>query len=120
LYFLAAHKFGAFDPKDTMPFWADKRFTNESLENVSITKLSSERRPRKNTYGVPSGTPEYLKRYRDANKDRVKKYHQTYYRKMRSAYLAAQSAEPSTTPILDNSFAKLLEILPVSPDEPKE
>jgi hypothetical protein len=117
LYILAAHKFGAFDPKEKMPYWGDKMCTNESLDNVELLPMNPDRRPRQNSYGVPSGTPEYLKRYRAANKDKMKTYHQRYYRKMREVYEAALHAAPSTTPILDSQFSKLMEIIPKPPEE---
>lgn len=112
LYLLAEQKFGAFDPKEKMPFWMDKLCTNEDLENVGLLELSPDHRPRQNSYGVPAGTPEYMKRYRDRNREKVKQYQKNYYTKLRAAYKELQGAEPSSTPSMDKSLDKLLSILP--------
>jgi hypothetical protein len=119
LWVLAEHKFGAFDPRTHMPYWADKRCTNESLENVEMIAISPDPRPRQNPYGVPAGTVEYMRRYNTANKERLRAQRREYYQKVRAAYLAARDAEPSSTPSTDASFAKLLDILPPM-DPPKE
>jgi len=118
LWIIAEAKFGPFDPKTHMPFWKDKLCTNESFENVELLEISSEHRTRQNPYGVPAGTREYMKRYRAANKEKVKGYHKKYYDKMREAYQAQRTVVegPKTSTAL--LMERLLEIIPEAATDP--
>jgi hypothetical protein len=73
IHLIAERKFGPWDPATHFPVWKDKDWCNESLENVDlVSKFQSDPVPKKNPFGVPAGTPEYMKRWRAANKEKVK------------------------------------------------
>lgn len=113
LHLLVTHKFGAWDPKTQMPYWKDKLCTNEDLNNVELLEISPEHRPRQNSFGVPSGTKEYMKRWRAANRETINARHREYYRRLRA--LAKQAEAPQSAgqgTSTDNSLSKLLSILP--------
>lgn len=61
LYVLAAMKFGK-GILDAEPYWADKDWTNNVMENVALPEpvVPQERQSK---YGVKAGTPEYRKAY---------------------------------------------------------
>jgi hypothetical protein len=69
LRLLAERKFGSW-PEGSFPFWIDGDSSNETLENVALApRLRTERR----RLGLPGG-PDYRKRWRAANRERVRQY----------------------------------------------
>lgn len=63
LYVLAVMRFGPEMVRaDAEPFWTDKDWRNNTIENISLpVKADHERRT--SAYGARAGTPEYRKRY---------------------------------------------------------
>lgn len=102
---LAERRFTTWD-EDQFPFWIDGDMTNETLVNVGLaTRSSNGTRRVRSSFGVPAGTKEYMKKWRAANKDRVKASQKKYSDKQRDALAAAvEVAEQTEDPLL----AKLL------------
>ncbi len=69
LLMLARKKFGEI-PKDQFPFWLDGDYTNETFGNVA---LAPKERILHRKLGIPGG-PDYRKRWRAANRNRVRRY----------------------------------------------
>jgi hypothetical protein len=112
LWLLAERKFGPWDPKEFLIFWKDKDPGNESFENVERTPTSVERKPRVTQFGVPSGSPEYMKAYRNANRDKVRGYQKKRYARMRDAYKKAQGKlQPEVSPKEEVLAEKLFQII---------
>lgn len=84
LYLLATAKFGQWDPKEKFPYWKDRNWTNESIENVALMDetVSTGAKGRMSQFGVPSGTKEYRKLYREKHKERLNTYQRTRYKGM--------------------------------------
>lgn len=113
LWFLAERKFGAWDPKEWIMYWKDKDAQNESLENVERTKAKTERQTRVNPFGAPSGSPEYMKAYREQNRDKVRAYHRKRYAKSRELWRRDKESKSTidTSPIEDEMAERLRKIL---------
>ena len=91
LRLLALEKFGPWQEIEFEPIWKDGNWTNETWGNVMLLERLSEVRDRRSTYGVPAGTPEYYRRYRKANKDKVAAAQKKYNERKRDALRAAKA-----------------------------
>ena len=76
LYLLAEAKFGTWDTVTQYPYYLNKRWDKETLSNVGLATRAETGRG--NSLGVPSGTKEYSKRWREANPERFKSYQKKY------------------------------------------
>lgn len=83
LQVLGRERYGSLDLREYMVYWIDGCWENETWENVGITVKAKGTRQVRNGIGVPSGTPEYWKRYREINKARVKAFQAKSREKMR-------------------------------------
>jgi len=83
LTLLAREVYPEWDSRHQIPFWKDRNPRNESAENVGLVESSTRRRKLRSTLGVPAGTKEYWKAYRQANSIRVKAYHRTRAAKLK-------------------------------------
>lgn len=112
-------RFENYDEKLFSPYWTNKDPDDERVDNVSLMQFgaSSQRAKKPNTYGVPAGSPEYFKRYRSANKEKVAEAQRRYRAKqkervaaVRQTFLRQQSPVPvmmTPTVDMDEMFAKL-------------
>jgi hypothetical protein len=96
LFLLAKQKFGTW-PEEQFPFWKDGDRTNEMLGNVELATRATrpKRGTQKNKFGVPAGSKEYMKRYREENRERVRDSQKRYTLKRRAVVkhvLAADAA----------------------------
>lgn len=92
LWLIAEAKFGHWDPRTHIAYWNDRDPGNESFENVEITPKSLARVAKKSKYGAVAGTPEYYRRYHQANPDKRRTYQRERYKKMREALNAQREA----------------------------
>jgi hypothetical protein len=101
---LAKKKFGTWE-EDQFPFWVDGDRTNETLSNVGLaTKASSGAGRTRSALGVPAGTKEYMKLWRERNKEKVKAA-QTKYTEKRRAVLESVVTASERDPILERLLA---------------
>jgi len=95
LTLLAERKFGTWDTASRFPFWIDGDRTNETLENVDLAtrpaSRASGRRRLRNSFGVPSGTKEYMTKWREKNRDRVQASQRRYADRRRKVLDAVTS-----------------------------
>jgi hypothetical protein len=91
LRLIALEKFGPWKEVEYEPIWTDGDWTNETWTNVSLLERLAEVRDRRSTYGVPAGTPEYYRRYRKANRDKVAAAQKRYNARKRDALRAAKA-----------------------------
>jgi hypothetical protein len=105
LRILAREKFEEWDEKEVFPFWVDRDWTNETLENVGLCPvLDKDAKRLASSYGVPAGTKEYSKRWRAANVEKVKASQKAYrlrradeYRRLRLLASGEPLAEGETS-----------------------
>ena len=83
LRLLALHKYGPWDSLVHKPIWTDGDSCNETLDNVSLLEMSQETRPA-SSLGVPAGTPEYQRRWRRKNLEKMKAYQSAYGKRIRA------------------------------------
>jgi hypothetical protein len=91
LVLLANHVFGPWDPQTHYPVWKDKDYCNESPENVQLVEKSQFGPRRKNPYGVPAGTREYWRKYREANRARLREVQQQHYARRKQTVKEAET-----------------------------
>ena len=85
LRLVALEKFGPWSEVEWEPIWVDGDWTNETWDNVKLIERLVETKSRNSRYGVPAGTPEYYRRYRKANKDKVARAQKKYNDRKRDA-----------------------------------
>jgi hypothetical protein len=79
---------------DWVVFWKDADWEHESWDNIDITpRQKSHLKRRMSSLGVPSGTPEYHRRYREANKETVKQWNKRAAKKHREKVRVAIAEE---------------------------
>jgi len=127
LRLLAKYMFGEWDDASAFPHWKDGDWTNETKENVVLAIRSfsgtRKRHPQKSAFGIPSGTPEYMKRWRAANAEKVKAAQTTYRRKRSDAMkeirrqLAAAAPVAAPAPKVKSLLEKLAEAAAAEPTE---
>ena len=93
LRLIALEKFGQRTEAEYAPIWKDGDWTNESWDNVVLMERVSETRDKRSSYGVPAGTPEYYRRYRKANKDKIAAAQKRYNARKRDALRAMKEIE---------------------------
>ena len=93
LRLIALEKFGQWTEAEYEPIWKDGDWTNESWDNVVLMERVSETRDKRSSYGVPAGTPEYYRRYRKANKDKIAAAQKRYNARKRDALRAMKEIE---------------------------
>lgn len=87
---LARAKFKSWE-EEQFPFWLDGNYLNESSSNVGLaTKSSNGGAQRRSAYGVPAGTKEYMKRWREANRDKQRAAQARYAEKQKRVLEIAQ------------------------------
>ncbi len=89
-----------WDPERQKPYWIDKNWENETVENVGLVTLSgvqeSVGRPAVLGIQAPSGSKEYQKQYREMNREKYRLANKKYQEKVRAAYKAARKkGEPA-------------------------
>lgn len=84
LAMIAMKKFGQWNAVEQFPYWKDKNWTNESLDNVEMTDTDQmlNRQTKVSQFGIPSGTAEYARKYRDKHRERLNNYQKTRYKAM--------------------------------------
>jgi hypothetical protein len=86
LELLAEDAIDGWDPETMVAHWADRDWTNESVLNVDVTmKPNAVAAALHKKLKVKAGTPEYQRRWRKANADKVRAYHRDRQAKMRAA-----------------------------------
>ena len=93
LRLIALEKFGQWSDVEHEPIWKDGDWTNESWDNVALMDRLSETRDKRSSYGVPAGSPEYYRRYRKANKDKIAAAQKRYNTRKRDALRAMKEIE---------------------------
>jgi hypothetical protein len=97
---LARRKYATGWEEDQFPFWVDGNYRNEMLANVGLaTKASNGDARRRSAFGVPAGTKEYMKRWRAANRDKMKAAQQRYADKQKRV-LEVAAEHASEDPVL--------------------
>jgi len=91
LYLIAKEVFGDLLTDDVIPYWRDKDWTNESMDNVALMKLPSAKV--KSKYGAPAGSPEYQRMYRQEHKAKLNAYHRERGRTIRAEAKAYREAQ---------------------------
>lgn len=106
LLLLADRKFGPEKlPEDKFPFWTDGNYRNELLSNVELATRPSapSTLQRKSSYGVPSGTPEYMKAWQKANPEKVREARKRFMARRRAVLQGVQAevakAEATQPPV---------------------
>lgn len=100
LELLAREKFMKWE-EDQFPFWVDGDYHHEVPENVGLATRSSNGETRqRSSLGVPAGTKEYMKRWRERNKERVQASQRQYAAKRREVLSRVQSVA-HTDPVLE-------------------
>ena len=114
LELLARRKFPSGWSEEQFPFWLDGDRTNETLENVGLaTRASTGRSGRqRSALGVPSGTKEYMRRWREANRERVHASQNRYTEKRRNVLAAVEAAAEN-----DPLFSKLVSASSTPPND---
>lgn len=93
LRLFAAHLKGGSVPQDAVPYWLDGDYENEELSNVGFaTKPKASPFKKKSPYSAPSGTLEYMREWRAANRERVRAAQKRFA--ARKTEEAASAAEP--------------------------
>jgi hypothetical protein len=96
LRILAREKFGEWDEREKFPFWIDKDWTHETLDNVELCAHSESDGQRPiSSYGVPAGTQEYSRRWRAANTEKVKTSQRNYRRRRAEEHRRLRELERS-------------------------
>jgi len=80
LHVLAEERFGPLGSR-WKPYWVDKDWTNETMDNVAVSDMQVEETKRVTKYGVPAGTPEYYRKYRAENGEERRRYYRERYKK---------------------------------------
>lgn len=124
LQILAEHKFPKPWEEGKEPYWLDKDWTNEKLENVGMMTragVSTAAGPthRVSALGLPTGSKEYQKAYRDANRDKFRTASKKYQQKCRAALrekrkleeLEARGGPAAPAPLVDTATAEMQEKL---------
>jgi hypothetical protein len=115
LQLLAERKFGKWE-EEYFPFWVDGNRRNETLGNVDLatraSRVAKRARRARNSFGVPAGTKEYMKKWRAANKDKVRTAQSQYATRRRSALHSASDAleavgDPLVEPEVPSALSKL-------------
>ena len=102
---LARRLYPEVDLSRNIVFWKDKNWQNETPENVTLTPAAATRA--KSPYQALSGTPEYHRAYRQANKAKFREYTARYNTKLKVARIAVISANMHALP--SDSFAARLQ-----------
>lgn len=88
LHFLATLKFPEGIPEGKEPFWKDKNWQNESLENVDLMTRAGAEIPgkvRESEIPFPSGSREYQAEYRKRHPEKFREANRKYQKKAREA-----------------------------------
>lgn len=117
LHVLARERYIGLDLRDHMVFWIDGCWENETWENVGVTGKAKGQRQVKNTIGVPSGTPEYWRRYRQIHAEKVKRYQAQARASMREKIERVREAEAER---MRNDLAAQLGIATLSVEQGSE
>lgn len=105
LIVLANAVYPGYNDRDHVAFWKDGDWKNETWDNIGVALLRSHGIRRKSSLGIPSGTAEYHRVYRERNKALIaesnRKASRKYQAKVRAAIKeerraadAAAEAEP--------------------------
>jgi hypothetical protein len=99
LQVLAREKFGTWDEKEKRPFWKDKDWTNETVDNVELVEVTEHRHAgrAKSQFGVPSNTKAYHKKWREANPKRTREASRRYHERQKLLAEAARTIVDGTT-----------------------
>jgi hypothetical protein len=103
LRLLALEKFGPWREAERTPYWKDRDWRNETLDNVEMLDVVESTGIRKvSAFGVPAGSKPYLKAWREANPEKVKAA-QKRYREKRAALLreVRRPTDPGSPVALD-------------------
>ena len=120
LLLLARKKFPAWDPEVQTPFWKNGDWQTETFDNVDLMTKSvpKKREGRRNEFGVPAGSPEYMKLWRLKNPDKMKAAQKRYLAKRKELLASLRGIRDSprlrelaTEDPADVSFTDLIEKL---------
>jgi len=111
LALLCERKFGAKLPEGKHPFWMDGNYRNELLSNVDLATAPTlkRERPTPNRFGVPSGSREYMRRWREENRENVRAAQKRYAQRKRDVLKAVAAAVPTDDPVLAKLHAAVHE-----------
>jgi hypothetical protein len=103
LLLLAAKRFGEWDGETHFPFWLDGDYLNETCENVGLAtrphRAPQKRLPR-SAYGAPAGSREYMRAYRERNRQRIRETQRVYNAKRREVLQKVRDAVVESDPLL--------------------
>jgi hypothetical protein len=99
LVLLAEAKFADTWSEDQYPYWIDGDHVNETLENVALAERVVSRRDARTTSAPRSGTPEYMREWREKHKPAVRESQARYTSRRRAVLEAAEEIEDD--PVLD-------------------
>jgi hypothetical protein len=111
LLILAEALYTSWD-EDKFPFWVNGSRFLESASNVGLatraTGTSATRRRRtRSTFGVPSGTKEYMKLWRAAHKENVRTSQRKYVARLTNLVQAVQASSRPSLEDTPDVFAAL-------------
>lgn len=117
LLLLAERKYGTWEA-ERFPFWIDGDRTNEILSNISLATraagVSRQKRHRtRNAFGVPAGSREYMRRWRETHPEQVRASQSRYHEK-RSALLGVPpttSDEDGGEAVAPSIFSKIQAVI---------
>ena len=109
LRLVALEKYGPWKEIEHEPIWIDGNWENESWDNVALMERPAEASSGRNKYGVPAGTPEYYRRYRAANKDKVAAAQKRYNDRKRDALRELRRRAQDQTDIQTDTGPSVLE-----------
>jgi hypothetical protein len=100
---LAVAKFKHWE-EEQFPFWIDGDYRNETLANVGLaTRAAGGVSRPTSSLGVPAGTKEYMRLWRERNRSRVRETQQRYAAKQKAVLSRVREAA-----IADPVLEKLL------------
>jgi hypothetical protein len=86
LTLLAEQKFGTIS-KGLFPFWLDGDPSHEHVDNVELAQATKREYRR-----LGLGGPDYLHRWQEANRERVREHTRNWHRRRRAKRLLASSS----------------------------
>jgi len=102
LRLLAREKLGEWDDLTHFPYWKDKDYHNETFTNVALCEIAeSTGRRIRSMFDVPSGTKEYMKKWRDAHPERIKASQAKYRKKRQEEHQRLRQLERSSALTVD-------------------
>jgi hypothetical protein len=107
---LALEKYGHYDRDTWQAYYRDKNWANEVYANVDLMLKRGSIYTKHSMFpGVPSGTPEYWRRYRELNRETVNKYHKAAAARHRSKMKRIEEQTEADVAALLNGTADVVQ-----------